>query len=108
VNKINEQILPVDIECEIGNFEATIENLKDMETEFITISASRAADESITLVYFFRDKKRLISVRVRVTEGDIPSLYSVFGMADFIEREINTLFGIKFIGHPNLDRKNSR
>ncbi|MCE1246260.1 MAG: NADH-quinone oxidoreductase subunit C [Firmicutes bacterium] len=108
MNETSEKLLPVNINCDAGDFEATIESLKDMGTEFVTISAEKREDESIFLIYFFRENKRLISVRLLVTDRTVPSLYSTFGMADFIEREINSLFGIKFIGHPNLERKPSR
>ena len=108
MSKTGEKLPQIEMECEQDNFEATIEKLKDIQPEFITISASRQNDDSVLLVYFFRENKRLISLKVVIKDGSIQSLYSTFGMADFIEREINSLFGIKFIGHPNLDRKNTQ
>jgi NADH-quinone oxidoreductase subunit C len=50
-----------------------------------------------------KDRVRLIA---RVPGGD-PSLESVFGVwpgADFFEREVFDLFGVRFLGHPNLRR----
>lgn len=35
---------------------------------------------------------------------EVPSLYSIFRGADYQEREIYDLLGIRFIGHPNLKR----
>ncbi|MDG2390911.1 MAG: NADH-quinone oxidoreductase subunit C [Planctomycetaceae bacterium] len=35
---------------------------------------------------------------------DIPSVAGVFGIADWHEREAFDMFGINFVGHPNLKR----
>lgn len=50
-----------------------------------------------------KDRVRLIA---RLPGGD-PSIDSIFGIwpsANFFEREIFDLFGIRFLGHPNLRR----
>jgi NADH-quinone oxidoreductase subunit C len=50
---------------------------------------------------------RSVVVKVRCSDRDNPVLPSVYGIwqgADFQEREIYDLFGIKFDGHPNLKR----
>ena len=47
----------------------------------------------------------VIKVQVpRVTEPEVPSLVSVFPGAELQEREAWDLFGIKFLGHPDLRR----
>ncbi|MGC8643887.1 MAG: NADH-quinone oxidoreductase subunit NuoB, partial [Isosphaeraceae bacterium] len=50
----------------------------------------------------------LIELRVRTLEaegkGEVPSLYSVYRGADFQEREVYDMMGVRFTGHPNLKR----
>jgi NADH-quinone oxidoreductase subunit C/D len=50
--------------------------------------------------------RRRIRLKARVTEDDptIPSLTSIWKGADFMEREVYDLMGIKFSGHPDLRR----
>jgi NADH-quinone oxidoreductase subunit C len=50
--------------------------------------------------------KEYIRVRVMLEEGDpsIESVTSVWPAANFYEREVFDLFGIRFEGHPNLRR----
>jgi NADH-quinone oxidoreductase B subunit len=50
----------------------------------------------------------LIELRVRTAEaegaGEVPSLYHVYRGADFQEREVFDMMGVRFSGHPNLQR----
>ena len=50
----------------------------------------------------------LIELRVRTDEaegqGEVPSLYSVYKGADFQEREVYDMMGVRFTGHPELKR----
>src|SRR5262245_46273320 len=50
----------------------------------------------------------LIELRVRTAEtereGEVPSLYKVYRGADFQEREVYDMMGIRFTGHPELKR----
>ncbi|HJR77781.1 MAG TPA: NADH dehydrogenase (quinone) subunit D [Nitrospiraceae bacterium] len=50
--------------------------------------------------------RRRIRLKARLTEDDptIPSLTSIWKGADFMEREVYDLMGIKFAGHPDLRR----
>ncbi len=60
------------------------------------------------LLYHFtlEDINLLISFRVKLPKQDpeIDSLTSVLKGADWIEREIHELLGIRFKGHPNLKK----
>nr|WP_250846806.1 NADH-quinone oxidoreductase subunit D [Aquisphaera insulae] len=50
----------------------------------------------------------LIALRVRTDEaegkGEVPSLYDVYRGADFQEREVYDMMGVRFTGHPELKR----
>ncbi len=50
----------------------------------------------------------MIELRVRTDEaegkGEVPSLVSVWPGADFQEREVYDMMGVRFTGHPNLTR----
>ena len=50
----------------------------------------------------------LIELRVRTAEaegqGEVPSLYDVYRGADFQEREVYDMMGVRFSGHPELTR----
>ncbi len=51
---------------------------------------------------------KLIELRVRTAEaegaGEVPSLYHVYRGADFQEREVYDMMGVRFTGHPELTR----
>ena len=50
----------------------------------------------------------VIELRVRTAEaegqGEVPSLYHVYRGADFQEREVYDMMGVRFTGHPELTR----
>ena len=102
--KQDEEKKAVTMECDYDEFESTILKMKEIGAVFITISTLRSEDEGFWLIYYFQHMDRKIVLKVKTRENSIPSLYSYFGVADFLEREINNLFAIKFIGHPNLER----
>lgn len=64
------------------------------------------AEEAMELVYDFNkmaDGGR-IAIRVRVSreKPELPSISKIFGGANWHEREAHDMFGIVFLGHPNL------
>jgi len=46
----------------------------------------------------------VLKVRCNRENPEVPSLYSIFRGADYQEREIYDLLGIRFNGHPNMRR----
>ncbi len=49
------------------------------------------------------DEHAWLRIKVR-TDEVVPSITSVFAGADWYEREVYDLFGVRFDGHPNLTR----
>jgi NADH-quinone oxidoreductase subunit C len=63
--------------------------------------------ESFTLVYHFANFYELCRtvVHASLAKGaEAPTISQVYPAADWYEREVYDLFGIKFAGHPNLKR----
>jgi NADH-quinone oxidoreductase subunit C len=56
--------------------------------------------------FFSLPHKHRLRVEVPVEEGDaeIDSVTAIWGGADWLEREVWDMFGIRFRGHPNLRR----
>lgn len=51
------------------------------------------------------DRKRLrVKVAIDVKDAEIDSLAGVFGNANWLEREVWDMYGIRFSGHPDLRR----
>ena len=62
------------------------------------------ADEA-ELIYYLRQAHdgEITAIEVVSEERSIPSLYGIFGAADWAEREACTQYRIKFVGNPNLN-----
>jgi len=63
--------------------------------------------DSFTLVYHFANFYELCRTVVHASlpkEAQAPTISLVYHAADWYEREVYDLFGIKFAGHPNLKR----
>ncbi len=60
--------------------------------------------ELIYILYSFPRNER-IRLKTRIAENEsAPSITSIFKGADWLEREVFDMFGIRFEGHPNLKR----
>ncbi len=63
--------------------------------------------ESFSVVYHFAHFSELCRTVVHASlpkEAQAPTISQVYPAADWYEREVYDLFGIKFAGHPNLKR----
>ena len=61
--------------------------------------------EVVYHLYSFEKNHRLrIKIPVEEKDAVLPSIISLWPAADWYEREVWDMFGIRFIGHPNLKR----
>jgi Ni,Fe-hydrogenase III component G len=80
---------------------------KDLGARFNTASGLDTRQHFEILYHFTLEAlDMIVSLRVILPRDklEIASLTSVFEGANWIEREINEMLGIKFTGHPNLRR----
>lgn len=104
---LNVVIKPPDL-VEICRFLKT-----DPELKFNFLSCITAVDylgkkeKRFELVYilFSIPKHLRVIIKTSINEGDeVPTLTGLWDTANFQEREVYDMFGIKFSGHPNMKR----
>lgn len=106
---------PVDMPTVYVSRDSIIPVLEYLKTEpsldYSFLSDLTATDEEIDprfeVVYHLLSRKSLwrIRLKVRLPEGaEIPTAVSVWPAAEWAEREVWDMFGIRFSGHPNLRR----
>jgi NADH-quinone oxidoreductase subunit C len=72
-----------------------------------SLTAVDTSREAFTLVYHFANFYELCRTVVHASlpkDAEAPTISQVYPGADWYEREVYDLFGIKFAGHPNLKR----
>ncbi|MDD5072182.1 MAG: NADH-quinone oxidoreductase subunit C [Candidatus Omnitrophica bacterium] len=91
--------------------EALLETARRLKNEgFNDLHCITAVDrkDGIELVYIFyaMDKHACTILRTRLTLDDLSaeSLAHIWRSADWLEREVYDLFGVKFLNHPDLKR----
>jgi NADH-quinone oxidoreductase subunit C len=81
--------------------------LDELKYRFI-IASGMVADNGYDILYHFSDDRKgyVVSLKVNIegTKPEIESLANMINAANWIEREIHELFGIKFKNHPNLTK----
>lgn len=78
----------------------------DMLTDLTAVDYPKDAlrFEIVYELYSFTGNHRL-RLKIRSDEAtEIPSIVSVFSAANWLEREVYDMFGIRFSGHPDLKR----
>jgi Ni,Fe-hydrogenase III component G len=81
--------------------------LDELNYRFI-IASGMVADSGYDILYHFSDDRQgwVISLKVNLDrkKPEVESLANLISAANWIEREIHELFGIKFINHPGLTK----
>jgi NADH-quinone oxidoreductase subunit C len=75
----------------------------------VTAVEFRDRERPLQVVYFLRSLTRRADVRIKVElqssdELAVDSVWSLWRGADWLEREVFDMFGIRFRGHPDLRR----
>ena len=100
------------IEIAPGGIVAALRRLKK-DLQFERLSTVTAVDRypaepRFEIVYHLQSiagKQRLrLKARVTSESGEIESVTSIYRGADWYEREVFDLFGVRFLNHPNLTR----
>jgi len=75
---------------------------------FITAVDNYLDEPRFDVTYRLRSLERNADLRVNVAVGgedpEIDTVTDLFKSADWLEREVWDMFGVKFKGHPNLER----
>jgi len=99
----NTQIV---IYIEVNTFLGVIKKVKDYGFDFL-VDLTAVEEEGLSCIYHFMSlvSNELIRIKVKLDEKlELPSLTQDWLAANVQEREVYDLFGINFIGHPNLKR----
>lgn len=76
--------------------------------DYLTNLTAVEYDDNFTVVYNFRSvgnkTKLVLRVEISKDEANLPSVIEIWKTADWQEREVYDLMGIKFTGHPELHR----
>ena len=75
----------------------------------VTAVEYRDVEEPLEVVWHLRSLpyRRFLRLKVKLGTGvplEVPSVWSVYRGADWLERECYDMFGIRFAGHPDLRR----
>jgi NADH-quinone oxidoreductase subunit C len=75
----------------------------------VTAVEFRDLEQPLEVVWHLRSLpyRRFLRVKVLLEKGDelsVPSVWDIYKSADWMERECYDMFGITFVGHPDLRR----
>jgi NADH-quinone oxidoreductase subunit C len=75
----------------------------------VTAVEFRDLEQPIEVVWHLRSLpyRRFLRVKVQIERGadlEVPSVWDIYKGADWLERECYDMFGIRFVGHPDLRR----
>lgn len=91
-----------DFYIETNKVKKIIDLFKKAEARLITLTAYSNSNGEIFIYYHFDLKNSIFTVKIKVVNSKINSITKKFPAADWIEKEICEMYGIKFIGHKKL------
>ncbi|MDB5352421.1 MAG: NADH-quinone oxidoreductase, subunit [Planctomycetota bacterium] len=101
-------LIPTEKLLAVANY---LRHKNPIKYDYLTSLQSVHYEDCIEVNYHLdsiHDPGKLIELRVRCAEGEgegrIPSVVSVWRGADFQEREVYDMMGVRFVGHPELQR----
>jgi NADH-quinone oxidoreductase subunit C len=83
---------------------AMAETMSQLGARLGTMTASALEGGETAVIYHYVLGSAAINLRTQTRNRSLPSIAPVTRAADWIEREIQDLFGADFPGHPNLAR----
>jgi NADH-quinone oxidoreductase subunit C len=98
--------MQIAIHIETSLFLDVIKKVKQYGFDFL-VDLTAIEEERLSCIYHFMSltTKELIRINVKLGEKlEVPSLTKYWLAANVQEREVYDLFGINFIGHPDLKR----
>jgi len=69
-----------------------------------TMTGCALQSHETAVIYHYILGSAAVNIRTESRDRSLPSIAAVTRAADWIEREIHDLFGVDFVGHPNLAR----
>lgn len=92
----------------VGEFFSFIKDAPQLDLNYLCTISGVDTGEAIDIVYFISsiEHKHKLTVRTTVARvgGRIDSIQHIIKAANWFEREIWELFGVEFVGHPDLTR----
>lgn len=96
---VPQELLLAVVSCLVGQ-DLSFDNL-----HCITAVDRQERIELVYIFYSFKNRQQIIlKVFLPVDAAQVESLVDLYCSADWFEREVYDLFGVKFLNHPNLTR----
>ena len=78
--------------------------MKKWDARFSTMTWEAVANDETIIIYHYILDRVAYNFKVTTLKNSLPSISNILPAADWIEREIQDLFKVQFINHPNPDR----
>ena len=103
---INRDLDKIIVNEDLLKFLDFLKNTPEYDFDMLTSIIAVDMNDYIELIYqlYSKSNNENLSVKYIVTNNTAPSVVNVYSSADFDEREIYDLFGVRFEGHENLKR----
>ena len=78
--------------------------MRRLGARLATMTALALEAGETAVIYHYVLGPAAVNIRTETRGRSLPSIAPVTRAADWIEREVHDLFGVEFLGHPNLVR----